>query len=65
MKKVNITISEEVYETADYLALALDVSRGELLRFCLEGLTNPQASRSAGGRSFVPKGLTNPTRCTS
>ena len=55
MKKINITISEEVFETADYLALALDVSRGELFRFCLEGLTNPSAAGSCASL-FHPKG---------
>ena len=64
MKKVNITISTEVFETADHLAFALDVSRGELFRFCLEGLTNPRVARGGKGASLLSKGLTNPRKRT-
>ena len=61
MKKINITISEEVYAAGENLACMLDVSRCELLRFCLEGLTNPSVARGGKGAFLLSKGLINPS----
>lgn len=59
MKKIDLTISVGVFEVASDLAQKMNLSRNALIRFCLEGLTNPSAAGSCA-LLFRPKGLTNP-----
>lgn len=61
MKKVTFTLSVELVERLDRLAVILNVSRADLVFCFLEGSTYLRGTRVSKKGFFRPSGSTNPS----